>query len=348
MPHRIQFSRAFVLVLLCLGCIYSQNISLSVKTGLHLCIEQLIPSLFLFLALANLYTPPIQKQNRILKMLHLPSGFMGMFFLTCIGGFPVGAACVQNVYSQSLLASAQAKKLSCIMVCCGPGFLLGFIANGLSAGAKAGWFLLISQLTVLLICLGIYSFSCRHDAPILLQNSTALPSSFSDSMFHSAKSMANICTTVLFICGIRGAITPLLIHLPQKITSIIWGLTEVASGCSGLHEFDYQTTLLLYAFFCSFGGFCVHLQIYGILKNKPSYFKFAGIRLLCAAANTAIFKLLTILSPIMPPDSACIALNPAIQPQSSTSSPVIFFLLLLTTLLFCASCITFLHRERTF
>jgi hypothetical protein len=330
------------LLLLC--CLYSPAVSSAVKTGYTLCVEQLIPSLFLYLVLAKLF-PIGSKPSRLAAHLPLPAGFFSMLLLTITGGFPVGASMVRKAYSDQRLTRKQAKLLSCCLFGCGPGFLLVFVGENLCGSRTIGLLMLLSQILGLLCCLLCYLLlakNTRCPAAAPKQKTDFFP--LISSIQSAVSSMLMICGTVLFFFGIRGLLSQALAALPPQASELLSGFLEVTSGCAGLHSFSGTPRLLLLLFFCCFGGICVHLQVYGILGEcAPHYGIFLLFRLLHAGCSVGLFWLLL---QILPPEvTQCFQVESTYLPRQASDSPVLLLLLLLTTLLLCASCSGIYQRE---
>lgn len=340
------FWRAAVILLVLFSCIFSAEVMDAVKSAVMLCIRQLIPSLFVFLIFANLYPAPNAAPNPLAKKLALPGGFFGILFLTLTGGFPVGAICVRRAWERGQLSLKQAKRLAAVLFCCGPGFLVNFIGVSLCQSAAIGWLMLAAQALTLLIGVGVYCLLSRKES------APASQTRFAPEAFHltagvmvGAKSMLAICAIVIFFFAVNSMLSPLFSILPPQIQEILAGLTEVTSGCSSLSSFAGNTRISLLLFFCGFGGVCVHLQIYGILKEcAPFYPAFAAVRLLLSAVSVGIFRLMQTLLLPDPVTADCIGISQTVHMQQ-TASPMVFVLLITTTLLFCASFTGFWQKE---
>ncbi len=339
MLHKKTFLlRLLLLAAMLLCCISLPTVMEAVKQSILLCLEQLIPSLMIFLILANLYPMGHTAKNKHKR--RLPIGFWGILPLILLGGYPIGAVCIRRFCQGGLLTRKQARCLSPILFCCGPGFLVGYIGIGQYKNTKIGILLLLSQSIVLMIGILIYMLTTRQTDLFSAKEIPALPD-FSAATLSAVKSMASICATVIFFSVLQTLLTPFFAILPPMAGQLIGGLMEVTSGCAGLTFPKGDNRILWMAFLCGFGGICVHLQVYGILKESaPPYPIFALIRILSAACSVSIYSLLTLLFPIARADVSCLAVNDAYVMQSSTPSPFVFALLLVCSLLAIASFFT--------
>ncbi len=332
------WAAAFFLLIVC--SLFSKEAAASVGIGIRLCIEQLIPSLFLFLVVSGLF--PTGSGGRKRRFSPFPSGIAGMLFLAFTGGFPVGAMTVKRAAEDGRINLSEAKRLACCLVGCGPGFLISFVGEGLCGSRLTGvWMLLSQTLSGILLTIAVLLFQKKDAARLKKHIAAPAPkprgSALVSSIQSAVRAMASICGAVIFFFGIRGVLERWLAFLPDAACEIVFAFLEVTSGCSGLKAVSGELRLILLSFFCSFGGICVHLQLYSILgKYAPKYAVFLTLRLLHASLSAGIFSLCCRVFPQM--SAACFTVEHSISPQSSSPSPIIFVLLMLTTLLFCASC----------
>ncbi len=344
--NALRWAAAFSLLIVC--SLFSKEVAVSVQAGVKLCIQQLIPSLFLFLVIAGLF--PTVGSGKKRRSSFFPAGAAAMFFLAFTGGFPVGAMTVKKAAENGRLSASEAKLLSCCLVGCGPGFLLSFVGEGL-CGSKTvgGWMLLSQTLSGALLTVTALLLSRKSSSKLQISAAPVNPqprgSALISSIQSAVRAMALICGAVVFFFGLRGVLGQWLDFLPGAFSEIVFALLEVTSGCSGLNSVSGEARFILLAFFCSLGGVCVHLQLYSILgKYAPKYLFFLLMRLLHASLSAGIFALCCKHLPQI--SAACITIEQNIHPKSSSPSPVIFVLLLLTTLLFCVSCNAAFRGER--
>ncbi len=335
MKAKAVFSKLMFCIAVILCCLCSARVIQAVKVGIDLSLKQLIPSLFLFLILSNLYPNCALSAPKASK---LPPGFWGMLSLTLTGGYPVGALCIRKAYSTGTLSASEAKKLSLILFCCGPGFLIGYVGSGLCGDSRIGLYLYIAQiLTVLLGIVCYLLFAKKRPISPEFEHKTA-DLDLSAAVLSAVKSMANICGTVIFFLSLQAVFFPLTEYLPTAWVQLLSGILEVTSGCAGLRVLTGEGAVLLMGFFCGFGGICVHLQICGILKEcAPRYILFAAVRVISAILSVGIFKLMTVLFPISYRDAACMSIDTALTPQSASVSPTVFVLLISCSILLIAS-----------
>lgn len=255
---RIAVSAAFLL-----SCLFIKQTAAAVGAAVSMCIGQLIPSLYVFLILANLY-PPITVSHPEKR---LPRGFFGTLLLTVTGGFPIGAVCVRRAYQNGQISLRTAKRLSLVMCCCGPGFLVNFVGGSLCGSTAAGWLMFAAQILTLLP--EVWFALLRTDPPERNQTKIFVSSGLSESLLAAAKSMANICTVVILFYAVNGMLSPLLIRIPPVCRELILGLIEVTAGCGTLHSVSGMTRLCLA---------CLFLRIRRTMRPYTDLRNFKGMR----------------------------------------------------------------------
>ena len=124
---------------------YAEECTQGIKNGIMFCIEVLVPSLFLFMALssyavksgfAQTLSRPFGRMSRFL--FRLPSDAFTAIILSVIGGYPVGAKVASMLYERGQLSESEAQKTACIAVCAGPGFLMNYVGRALLGSQSAG------------------------------------------------------------------------------------------------------------------------------------------------------------------------------------------------------------------
>ncbi|MDE5754146.1 MAG: hypothetical protein K2H89_06375, partial [Oscillospiraceae bacterium] len=242
------------------------------------CVSVLIPSLYLFSILAALIVrtrllfvlaKPVQKFFR--NILHRDAVLCMILIFSQIGGYPVGAQILHQLYQQKVITRQQEQNLLC--VCMGSGF--GFIL-GTAGGTLQTALLLWAVISLPNIILGWFLIRDMY-----LENQQAesgiseLVSAFTQSVESAAQAMLKICAMILAFSGLMGIIRALLGHMPLVIESIL----EVSCVTEYL---QHGGTLAGAAAFLSFGGICVHLQIAAITENHLHFLKFWLFRILIA------------------------------------------------------------------
>ena len=298
----IQPATAVLGIVVCLR--YAPECTEGIRKGILFCIEVLVPSLFLYMALAaylirsgllRIAARPLRKLSRFL--FRLPEEGLLVILLGLAGGYPVGAQCAAMMAEQGEMNRADAAKTAMIAVCAGPGFLLNYVGIALLNNRRAGYLLLFSQIVGLLltgVIVGrVIPSGCpeeRRRKDISLRGKNAA-GGLIEAVADASRATLRMCGTVI-VCAalteVAAAVSP-----DQTLTDILSAFIEITTGCRmmcGVYP------LYLVAFFIGFGGISVHLQIYAALGEfavrKGLFFLFRIIQGIFTAAAAYILLMI--------------------------------------------------------
>ena len=114
------------------------------QEGVDLCIRTVIPSLFPFILLSMLLTRETSGTSRwllpISELLGIPQSVQSLLIPAFLGGYPVGAKCIHDLYRNGQLQKQQAERLLSFCSNAGPAFLFGML-SGFFPDRKNLWLL---------------------------------------------------------------------------------------------------------------------------------------------------------------------------------------------------------------
>ena len=271
---------------------YADVTAVGVKNGINLCLETVIPSLFVFMVIAEFVS-----RTELLEVLFLPLRFIpslfrlpgecvSVFALSLLGGYPMGAQMISNLVKSKRISPKEGEILLCSSVNCSPSFMVGAVGIGVFKNPQLGFVLYLSQVVAAVITGIVAGFFVRKEERKtkveLTDTKTNYAQNFVDSVLYSGKAMLTICSFVILFS--------VLLAFMQKIKGFefLAGLTEVSVGCSMLRGKSFKTALFLSAFYTSFGGICVFSQIKSFLnKSGVKMRKFFISRILYVALSIA-------------------------------------------------------------
>lgn len=234
-----------------------------IRTGLTLCGELLIPSLFPALLAVSLLlrSGAIQQWGRLLhpvtrRLWGLPGCCGGVFLLAMAGGYPVGARCIRHLMDQHQLTPAQGAQCMRFCVGTGPGFAVSVVGCGLFGSLRMGLLLWGCQV----LSAFLLSLTCRRKtlAPDLPPAPSATPSGtlLTGTVQDASAGMLSLCAWVLAFSGVRSLL--MLIPLPPWAALALDLLTEVTAG---VRTARILGSPIAAAFVLGWGGLCVHAQL---------------------------------------------------------------------------------------
>lgn len=244
--------------------IYPESTAEGIKNGFLLLGNNLIPSLFPFMVLSSYISAssPAEFISRILekpfKSVFRTSGYgIIAFLLGAVGGYPVGAKTVAELYESGKISQNDARRLLFWCINPGPSFLITSVGSFMLGNTKSGIIIyfscLFASLTIGYLCRFL---SSGEIYPLEKNNKKAYENVFVKSVTKGSEGMLNICGWVLTFCVLASLCDAL--KLPASISYIIKSVGEVTTGCK--NAVLEGLSLPVIAGICGFGGFAVICQ----------------------------------------------------------------------------------------
>lgn len=307
------------------------------KSGLQLCGNVIIPSLFPFFVLSSfcMEIGLVQYLGRVLEPLMRPlfrvsGACASAFVLGIIGGYPVGAKTAIALYEKRMISRDEAERLLAFCNNCGPAFIFGVVGAGVFSSSAVGLLLyLIHILSSVLVGLlfrfrGSRTVSAGCAAPT--EEAPAFSAAFTASVRSAMQSTLSICAFVLFFTVIirllvlsgvlRGAAALLGTLLAPfggtdaAAEKLLIGAIEMSSGVASLSGSAgaMSTQLSLAAFILGWAGLCVHCQVLSFLGSSDlSVRTYLAGKLAHGVISAALANVLIRVLPIQLPVSAVYA-----------------------------------------
>lgn len=311
-----------------------------IKTGLSLCGEVIIPSLFPFLVLSELLMLCgidqsaagllRQPMSRLFKL----TGSAGCaLVLGGLCGYPVGARMGAALYDRGEI---DGDSLSLLLMFCNnasPAFLIGTVGTLLWGDRGVGLVLCIIQfLSSTLI--GIW-FTRKRPIPTTIKagviSTTRGFSAFPQAFVRAANAMLSVCAYVIFFSAVIGILDalPWQGETASVTKTFLFGFFEISSGMKAAASLsDPHLGFILSALFMGWSGLSVHGQIITVTADRGVFYRcYFGAKalqgLLCAgmAAMVCLF-----FSDFLPAPCTAAILPNAILPPVGTYFSVGCFL----------------------
>ena len=277
--------------------LYPQASMEAARTGLKLCGNVIIPSLFPFFVLSSLVVELGMSRylGRLFQPIMAPlfrvnGACASAFALGFIGGYPVGATTAIGLYRNGMCTKTEAERLLAFCNNSGPAFILGVVGAGVFASSRVG-VLLCAAHALASVCIGLlFRFYGRREErrrggtapPFKAQRFTA---AFTGAVKNSFLSTLNICAFVVFFTvviqmlvtsgflpGLAKALGTVL--APFGMTAewaqrLLTGVVEISSGVWTLSGDGTLTgRLTMAAFMLGWAGISVHCQVLSFLGDS--------------------------------------------------------------------------------
>jgi len=316
---------------------WPKEVSASVRSGLSLCYNVIIPALFPFFILTSLTTSLgfSARLGRLLEpvmrpLFHVPGSCAAAVALGLVGGYPVGARAALTLYESGECDKTECERLLSFCNNSGPAFILGVVGAGVFADSRIGLLLCLVH-TVASLCVGLVFRFYRWKggetgAPPSTRTRPIASERFSVAFTTAVKgalsSTLNICAFVicftvllqlLFRSGILTALAALLGRLfsPLGFTELwaqrlLTGILELSSGVSSLTgEGSFSGKIAMAAFLLGWAGLSVHCQVLSFLGESGLNTRtYLGGKLLHGLFSAAFTALLCRILPLQEPVSA--------------------------------------------
>lgn len=248
------------------------------NAGMNLCFKSIIPTLLPFCILSK-YICSALIGNRIAflspvgRITGMPKGSESILMLSLIGGYPLGAQCINDAYTFGSITKTEAERLLTFCNNAGPAFLFG-ILSCLFPTATPLWSLyiihILSAIAVGIIVPGKAERSCIMKPAYLL--------SFTQTVEKSAKTVAIVSCWIIVFRIILEFISKWFIWILNPVSySMFAGILELSNGCISLSRIDcLGLRYILCAQYLGFGGICVGMQTKAVAKHVPTKLLFPG------------------------------------------------------------------------
>ncbi len=276
-------------LLVCMAVLLWQNetASAAVRHGLALCARSVIPSLFPFFVVVSFavgcgfFT--------VLRRLGLPVG-AAVFLMGIVGGYPVGARTVGELYRGGGLARERAETLLTFCNNAGPSFIFAIAGVGVFGSQKVGLILygvhILSALAAGGLLGGLRSAQnaskpnhsdMKHGSNDMKPahcdmkmagnctktagNGMKLPALFVSCVGSAAAAMVNICAFVIFFLVVMALVRQAWPTVPP----LALGLLELTGGITSLEA--SPAGFCMAAALLGWGGVSVHCQTAAVLED---------------------------------------------------------------------------------
>ncbi len=316
-----------------------------VRKGLTLCTETLIPSLFPFLVLSELLIAA--GAGTILgRFLKRPLGALfGLsahgsvsYILGALCGFPVATTTAVTSFERGEISKKELERLVLFANNPSSGFLIGAVGRALFGSTAVGIALFcITLLSSALLGISL-NFFCKKSEKIEKTSLNGVQKGlstkdFTESVRRGFSTLLQVCAFVLFFSCVTECCT-YVFHAfsPSSSASVIAaGLLELTTGIgNAVTALPAATAFRASAFFASFGGFSVCLQIFSVAQGKDLRLgRYLSCKLLQGGIALALSEgYLRLFRPSFTPTQSVDAF------ARSTSAPFLSCIILLLVLFF--------------
>lgn len=283
---------SIIIFLLSIYFILTNSIEImeSIRLSFSICINNLFPSLIPFMLLSNILINYdfINDLSNILekimtRIFKVSKNCAFAVVMSIMSGTPSNAKYLKDLYDSNFINIKDIQK--CLNFChfTNPIFILGTIGYTFLGNKKIGLIILISHYLTSII-IGLFNKKDKNFIEIKINNNKN-NRNFINVLTKSIKSTIDTLFLILGVittCLIITCILNKIINLPDNF-KFIYGFIEITQGLKylSLSNFNIEIKTIISSFLISFGGICIHAQVFSILDNKKiRYFPYFKSRLI--------------------------------------------------------------------
>lgn len=255
----------------------SLDVMESIKLSFSICINKLFPSLIPFMLLSNIlinYEFVYDISNIFEKIMEktfkVNKNCAFAYIMSILSGTPSNSKYLSDLYSKDLIDTYDIKR--CLEFChfTNPIFVLGTIGYTYLKDKKLGLIILLSHyLGSILIGIFTKGNNVKNNSKIITeQKRKKFFKVFNESIISTANTLILILG-VITTCLIITCIIDKIINLNDDF-KFLYGIIEITQGLNYLAISNINITLkaIIATVIISFGGICIHMQVFSILDNK--------------------------------------------------------------------------------
>ena len=235
--------------------------------------------------------------NPLMKLFKVKFESSFIFLLSILSGFPSNSKYIKNAIENNYIEKNDINKLLVFTHFSNPLFIIESIGITFLNNTRIGILILISHYLGNII-LGFINRNSYCNTNSINKYNNNKKNSFITILSNSITNTFFILILLYGIITFFMIITSLIqinLNLNPILNSIICGLLEITNGIKYTSNLNipiiYKGSLI--TFFLSFGGFCIHMQVFSILKDyNINYLNYLKIRIIHAICSTSIFYLL--------------------------------------------------------
>ena len=273
------FLTLLAVVVACALLLFPQLSASAVTASLSICADSIIPSLFPFMILTDLWIVSgcadyvgRLSARWMCAYFHMPGISASALITGAVGGFPLGAKTVASLYTDGKLTKEQSEHLLLFCSNAGPAFIFGFIGQRIFQSNAAAALLWGIHL-VGAILLGVLFRpkdrplpSTDPDTPAPKPMGESLVCAITKAGFDTIR----ICIFVTLFTIVSTFIEAILpaVFKTTVLSPLLFGVIELASSTAHCQHITPHAAFVLLSILLAWNGCCVHLQVSSVVSQS--------------------------------------------------------------------------------
>lgn len=330
---------------------YSEESALGVEKALKLSADVLVPSLFPFMAACSFLclSGALMRENKLYaflseKLFSLSKNAFPVFIISLIGGYPVGAGCVDTLYKKGSISQYEASECLKFSVNPSPSFVIMSVGAGMLKSTKAGALMyssiVLSSLTVGIVTRLFRKSTQEKNVTVNGSSPYSFSSAFVGAVKDSTLSIIYICAFVVLFFSLSEMLCS--VPLNSQLKMFLRCILEVTNGALLVSEkfsLPHLTALL------SFGGLCTLFQVVNAVSHMGiSFLSLLPYRVISAFLG---YFYCTLLMKIFPFAAETVRMGSFQRTAGSSDSITVSFCLILMCAVFILGDTTLFQKGLT-
>lgn len=294
------------LTIICIILLNSTIIVNNILLSFNICFNNLFPSLIPIMFISNIFIKyDLAEEISLLfkkmsKIFNINKNCIFAIIMSILSGTPSNAKYLKDLYNNNLIHTKDINK--CIKFChfANPIFIINTIGITFLNSKKLGIIILISHFISSFI-IGIILKKDEYSSEFIrIEKTKPIEKKFinilNETIISTASTLLLILGVITFCLIITGIIDSIF-NINNNI-KFLYGLIEITQGLKylSLSNINLISKTIISCFLISFGGICIHMQVFSILDNKKiRYYPYFLSRLLHGIISSLIcFLIITI------------------------------------------------------
>ncbi len=283
-PSKVSFVSVLCILLMPLMLFFSNSIKQGASLGLDLSLGTIIPTLFPFFILSDLWVSYATINGGIIskaysRLFGVSSSSLPAYLLGSLCGFPLGIKAAVSLYDSGLISKDELERLS--------GFAnnpsAAFVISGIGAGLyKDIWIGVRLYLAVLFSSLFVgLLFRLKENNSTNIEVISRQSFDLVKSIQSAGVSSLSVCCYIVFFSSVIGLLAEIIKNpLILAIASSFLEITNASSLSVGLTTSYPSVNYLITAFSLGFSGLSVHMQSFALLPAETSKSRYLLMKLI--------------------------------------------------------------------
>ena len=284
------------ILLMPLTLIFGNEIKGGIIKGLSLSFLNIIPTIFPFFVLTDLWLSTIDFKHNGLssrcfeRLFNVNGCAVSSFIIGSVCGFPLGVKTAVELYNENKINKSELESLICFVNNPSAAFVISGIGAGMCGDISLGIKLYFSTIFSAII-IGLI-FKNKENKTTFSKEITRQNFDFVGSIRSAAYSSISVCAYIAFFSGVIALVGA--IWKNETFSILISPFLELTSASESIYAsrsvIGIWTNPLL-AFSLGFSGFCVHMQAFSFLPKDVSKIKYLLAKFLHGVASALLILL---------------------------------------------------------